>query len=161
MWEARFCSSASRDNVEDPLQADELDGELLGRAGRIRFSGSAWCQTYMTIGYELADGKVRHRTSCDLSCLLCYSLNHWYNATMRLEPGARNVEVSFDVRGGGKVCEVDRSKLGCPWKVGGAREMFRFSLGDDLEVEFELSGTSLHRYVSKATRNVDNDWVNL
>jgi len=120
---------------------------ITGTAGRCRFEGSASCQTYMTIEYSPAVGQGPLQImSCDVPG------TGWYQADVRLEPGARNVKVSFDVRGGGQVCAVHRDAPGMPWahdaNGGCYREVFTADSGDGLDARFVLAGSSFHRYVS-------------
>lgn len=122
-----------------------LKDGITARVGSFTFSGSYLCQAYMTIQYETSQGQAPPRSSCDLEGSEWF--HSWYGATMRLEPEARNVVVSFDVRGGCEVAKVDRSAEGCPFLPG--REEFFFPDGD-VEAEFELDGPAWARYVSKA-----------
>lgn len=132
---------------------DSLHEGLSGEPGRIRFEvpGPKWCQFYMTLEYDTFDDSKVKMMSCDLGPY------NWYGAVMDLEPGAKNISVSFDVRGGAQVCAVDQHNPRRPWQLSTRtgqtyREKFFFAKGNGLDALFELAGTSLHAYVDKVTR---------
>lgn len=130
-------------------QSSASDPALLGKPGVLRYNATWKCQFWMSVQYTTHDGfKVGPFLSCDdATC-------GWYKGEMRLPPGAKNIAVYFDVRGGHCVWAVDRAN-GKRWKQREGKfyqEVFLFPDGGDLEVDFSLAGTPLHAYVDSAWR---------
>ena len=126
-------------------QTGPLADGLIESRGVFAYEGTGWCQIYMTITYTNSHGDKTSIQSCDLDEY------NWYNGEMRVELGATNIQVSFDVRGGGPVYAVDRSKESKPWRYDEKgncdQEVFDFPEGNGIKHLFKIGGTSLHAYV--------------
>lgn len=69
----------------------------------LEMSGDLLCVRTMHVAYLDLDGKPKHVASTG------------YRAKIHLPLGVQEIEVSFSVVGGGKVCKVDREKPEMPW----------------------------------------------
>lgn len=133
-------------------EATQQRPENLGKPGvfRFRVPGRWWCQFYMTVKWTTYDGHRITRFSCDDPA---WRWKSWYSASVQVDPGATDVKVGFDVRGGNPLYKVDRL-ANCVWdrtEFGDKqREVFHFPKGDGVDAEFLLCGTSLHAYVYQA-----------
>lgn len=132
---------------------------LLRPSGRFRFSGGGSCQTHMIIEYSLPESPHERviRKSSD-GC----TVGEWYDAEVRIDPGAYDVVVWFDVRGGLAVKAWDRYAKKQDWRHANGKkyvEKFSFPAGNGLDCFFELAGTSLHRAVMKAEQRGPEEGV--
>jgi len=129
---------------------------LQGAPGVFEFSvpGFKLCQFYMTVVYTSHDGATLQRLSCD------QGTGSWYGDYLVIEPGARNVRVSFDVRGGRQVNAVDRSQEKLPWMKPYRKEVFRYESGDGVRAHFRLAGTcSMDAHVYEVVEShLQTDW---
>jgi len=115
---------------------------------RFKFQRNKLCQCYMTIQYETANGVHITLYSTDRP-----EVTLGYNADIEIDPMARNIEISFDVRGGRQVYACDRSSKKFKWLCNEDnkyyREIFYYSGHEPIDVMYKLGGTSCHTYVYK------------
>jgi len=116
------------------------------RPHKFAFRRNKLCQCWMTIQFEIDGVPILLYSTDEPSC-------GWYKGAIEIDPNARNIEVSFDVRGGLQLSACDRTSKKVKWRVNEKnkyyRETFYYSGRKSIDVLYELSGTSLHAYVSK------------
>jgi len=114
-----------------------------------RFRRNKLCQCIMTIKYQIADDVNMELYSTDRS-----ETTWGYKADIEIDPMARNIEISFDVRGGRQVYACDRSS-GCKWLLNEEKayykEVFYYDGVTPIDVTYHLAGPSLHSYVYKVS----------
>lgn len=105
--------------------------------------GIRWCLFQMKVSYTTIDNvRLTRWSSTDWS-------NGLYTGTIRVEPHATEIQVSFEVRGGAHVSKVDRQLNWVKDEKGNyVKEIFEYEQSNCKRVHFHLRGTSQHGYVA-------------